>query len=158
MSWIKNIWERVLIIWGAVYVAFCYVFEPSKAWGAVWSIFAASFVTKMFELAYDADKKKMSWAAFRSRFSSTTALLKMAGKSALYLLLMFGVARAGSVYPDSVLNYARSIILSIAFTIEFTNAIQHLSVFPGLSRYAKIFGGAVKKTIMPKEFDDLDTE
>lgn len=156
MEWIDRLWDRVIIIWGAVYVAFCYLFDPSKAWGAVWSVFAASFITKMLELAYDAEKEKLSWKSFKDRFSSKTALFGMAMKSAMYLLLMFGLARAEAVYPDTVLNYARSIILSISFTIEFVNGIQHLSVFPALKKYANIFGGVVKKTILPKDFDDLD--
>ncbi len=156
MEWIERLWDRVIIIWGAVYVAFCYLFSPSSAWNGVWSVFAASFVTKMFELAYDSEKERLRWATFKGNFSSTTALVKLTFKAGMYLLLMFVLARAEAVYSETVLHYARSVILSIAFTIESTNAIKHLSVFPGLSKYAKAFGGVIKKAFMPQEYDDLD--
>lgn len=155
MEWLDRIWERIVLMWGAAYVVFCYLFEPSKAWGAVWGALVASFVTKMLELAYDTEKGKLRWTTFKGNFSSTTALVKLTFKAGMYLLLMFLLARAEAVYPEAILHYVRTTILSLAFTIEATNSIKHLSVFPGWRKYGQAFIQVFKKGFTP-DLDDLD--
>lgn len=155
MEWLERLSERIAIVWGTAYVVFCYLFEPSKAWGAVWAALTASFVTKMLELAYDSERGKLRWTKFKGHFSSTTALVKLTFKAGMYLLLMFLLARAGAVYPEAILHYVRTTILSLAFTIEATNSIKHLSVFPGWGKYGQAFIRVFKKGFTP-DLDDLD--
>ncbi len=157
MKLLDKIWEKFLMACCTVYMVFQYLFSPDAAWGAVWAMFVASFITKMLEISYCAERQRMTWRAFRDNFSSTTALFKLSTKSALFLLLMFILAR-GEVINPAAIGYLRSGILSIAFTIEAFNSVQHMSVFPSLERYTKLFSGAIKKHLWPKGFEEESKE
>lgn len=153
MEFFERVWEKFLAASCTVYMIFQYMFSPDAAWGAVWAMFIASFFTKMLEISYCPKTKRMTWRAFRDNFSSTTALFKLSVKSALFLLLMFILAR-GEVINPAAIGYLRSGILSIAFTIEAFNSVQHMSVFPSLEKYTKLFSGAIKKHLWPKDTDE----
>ena len=148
---IEHIWKWFLMIWAATYAAFHYLFQPTAAWSAAWSLFLAAFVTKMIQLSYEG---KGFWKMLRNRFSGKVALQKAAPKMIFYLLLMFGVARAQAVFPENIIGNLHFVATSFVFVVELLNCLQHLSVLPGIK-----VGGLIewiKKTLMPEgiPYDD----
>lgn len=157
-TYLGKFWRWLIVIWGSSYALFVKVFEPDRAWVAIWRVFVLSFFTKMLELAYDEEKERLTYRAWRSKFSSTTALFKSFFKVAIYLVLMLLLAEGRSVYSQGVSHQARSIVTSLVFTIECLNNLKHLSALPTLKGYVKALTKIIKRTVLPEgiEEDDLD--
>lgn len=157
-SCLGKFWRWLIVIWGSSYTLFVKVFEPDRAWVAIWRVFVLSFFTKMLELAYDEETERLSYKAWRSRFSSATALFKAFFKVAIYLVLMLLLAEGRSVYSQGVSHQARSVVTSLVFTIECLNNLKHLSTLPALSGYVKAISKAVKQIVLPKGIDEDDLD
>lgn len=147
----EQLWKWILAAWGISYGAFLYLFQPTKAWGAVWWMFLASFVTKMIQLMWDSEQERLRWVRLRENFSSRTAIYKAMPKIFSYLFLMFTTARANEAFPGTLSSNVHLAFSSFAFAVELINCLKHLSEMPGANVGQLIVW--IKNNIAPKGID-----
>lgn len=152
-EWLKdlitNLWKWLLGLWVVTYEIFHWLFHPTAAWNAAWSMFALAFITKMVQMSYE---EGSFWKMLRTRFSVSVAISKAAPRVIFYLVLMFAAARGMNALPETVSNNLHFVFTSFVFVIEFLNSLQHINKIPGVDAGGII--SWVKKTLMPKGLDD----
>ena len=142
--------EKALLVIGVVFAAFRWLFDPNPAWGSIWVMFIFSFLTKMMEISYNAEKEKFCKETFKANFSSSKGLAKFVFKVGLFTITMTFLAHGRRV-NHQLFSWVEPGVLTLIFTNEGLNNYKHLSVHPGVQKLASavgdVFKGSAKKVV-----------